>query len=815
MKPTPVNDLLPDDPRITAYALGELDADDREMVEAAMRRDPTLRRTMVEIRATVAQIEGAFAHEAATTDDAGRDNVVEFPGVPRGPAPVDPYGRSAQPKLLRYPQIYYVVGGLAAACFAVIAVWRTPPTTVPRPTASAVSPGGGGTGETVLIDMSALVGAAEIRSEVVDTTAQPRGLLEQTKAEGKIAAASSAGMLTLSAANRSAMSGRDGVIFNESRGLAGSSWRDVTPITDFDTVAPREPVPADAPVGMGGAVVAMAPTSASAAGTLFLSPFTMSAERLRARAAAAAAAQALADKKKAETNAILAKAEVFIPPPLPAALRPPRIDRATARAETYGSFGDNEFVSTAKFPRSTFSAEADAGSFGHVRRFVQNGRRPPRESVRIEELLNYFPYRYAPPAAKGDAPLAASFEVTEAPWAPTHRLVRIGLQAREVAAPARAAANLVFLVDVSGSMNGPGRLPLVKDALRSLLAKLQPADRVAIVTYAEQAGLVLPSTPVARAQEIMEALAGLTASGSTSGTLGIHLAYDIAKANRVDGGINRVILCTDGDFQAGPTTENDVAKLVAEQTKAGVLLAVFGFGTGDLKGGILEKIAARGNGTYGTIDSRREAENVLGVQVDGPRATIAKDVQIHVEFNPAQVASYRLLGYENRGWQQAEAKIGQAGGGQIAAGHTVTALYEIIPAREGAKAARKNPDIEDRRYNFYAGVTDSTSLLNRSEAGGRDLLTVNVHYKKPDGLLSRRLDFPLTDAGAKFENASPDFKFAAAVAGFGMVLRESPHKGTTTLAQVVDWAEAGLAEDAGGYRAEFVELARQLDALEK
>ncbi len=810
MKPTPTSDLLPDDPRITAYALGELEADDREVVEAAMRRDPTLRRAMVEIRATVAQIEGAFAHEAATTDDAGRDNVVEFPGAAREPAPVDPYGRRARPKLLRYPQIYYVVGGLAAACFAVIAVWRTPPA-VQRPTAVAVAPGGGGTGETVLIDMSALVGAAEIRAEVTDTTAQPRGLLEQTKAEGKIAAAASAGVLTLSAAHRSAMSGRDGVIFNESRGLAGSSLRDVTPITDFDTIAPREPAPADAPVGMGGPVVATAPTSAPAAGTLFLSPFTMSAERLRARAAA----QALAEKKKAEANAILAKAEVFIPPPLPAALPPPRIDRATTRAETYGAFGDNEFVSTAKFPRSTFSAEVDAGSFGNVRRFVQNGRRPPREAVRIEELLNYFPYRYAPPAAKGDAPLAASFEVTEAPWAPTHRLVRIGLQAREVAAPARAAANLVFLVDVSGSMNGPGRLPLVKDALRSLLTKLRPEDRVAIVTYAEQAGLVLPSTPVARAQEIVDALAGLAASGSTSGTLGIRLAYDIAKANRVDGGINRVILCTDGDFKAGPTTENDVAKLVAEQTKAGVLLAVLGFGTGDLKGGILEKIAAKGNGTYSTIDSRRDAEKILGAHVNGPRASIAKDVQIHVEFNPAQVASYRLLGYENRGWQQAEAKIGQAGGGQIAAGHTVTALYEIILAREGAKAARKNPDIEDRRYNFYAGVTDSTSLLNRSEAGGRDLLSVNVHYKKPDGLLSRRLEFPLTDVGAKFENASPDFKFAAAVAGFGMVLRESPHKGTTTLAQVVDWAEAGLAEDAGGYRAEFVELARQLDALEK
>lgn len=815
MKPTPVSDLLPDDPRITAYALGELEADDREVVEAAMRRDPTLRRTMVEIRATVAQIEGALAHEAATTDDAGRDNVVEFPGAAREPAPVDRYRRSARPKLLRYPQIYYVVGGLAAACFAVIAVWRTPPSAVSRPTAGAVASGGSESRETVLIDMSALVGAEEIRREAVDATVPPRGLLEQTKAEGKISSAASAGMLTLSAANRSAMSGRDGVIFNESRGLAGSSLRDVTPITDFDTIAPRESAPPDAPVGMGAPVVAKASAPAPAAGTLFLSPFTMSAERLRARAAAAAAAQALADKKKAEANAILAKAEVFIPPPLPAALPPARTDRATPRAETYGAFGDNEFVSTAKFPRSTFSAEVDAGSFGHVRRFVQNGRRPPREAVRIEELLNYFPYRYAPPAAKGDAPLAASFEVTEAPWAPTHRLVRIGLQAREVAARARAAANLVLVVDVSGSMNGPGRLPLVKDALRSLLTKLRPEDHVAIVTYAEQAGLVLPSTPVARAQEIAEALAGLAAGGSTSGTLGIRLAYDIAKANRVDGGINRVILCTDGDFKAGPTTENEVAKLVAEQTKAGVLLAVLGFGTGDLKGGILEKIAAKGNASYGTIDSRRDAEKILEAHVNGPRALIAKEVQIHVEFNPAHVASYRLLGYENRGWQQAEAKIGQANGGQIAAGHTVTALYEIIPAREDAKAARQNPDIEDRRYNFYAGVTDSTSSLNRSEAGGRDLLTVNVRYKKPDGVLSRRLDFPLSDVGAKFENASPDFKFAAAVAGFGMVLRESPHKGTTTLAQVVDWAEAGLAEDAGGHRAEFVELARQLDTLEK
>ncbi len=810
MKPNPASDLLPDDPRITAYALGELDADDREVVEAAMRRDPTLRRTMVEIRATVAQIEGALTHEAATTDDAGQDNVVEFPGVVREPAPVDPYARTTRSKLLRYPHVYYVVGGLAAACFAVIAVWRTP-TAGPRPMAVAVAPGGGGTGETVLIDMSALVGAEEIRREAVDAAVQPRGLLEQTKAEGALAAATPTGMLTLSAAHRSAMSGRDGVIFNESRGLAGSSLRDVTPITDFDTVAPREP----APPGMSGPAVAKAPSPASSAGTLYLSPFTMSAERLRARAAAAAAAQALAEKKKAEAQAILPKAEVFTPPPLPGELPPARSSRTQLGTEAGGAWADNEFVSTAKFPRSMLSAEADAGSFGSVRRFVESGRRPPREAVRIEELLNHFPYRYAPPGPKSDALLAAAFEVTEAPWAPTHRLVRIGLKAREVAVPVRAAANLVFLVDVSGSMNGPGRLPLVKDSLRMLLRTLRPDDRVAIVTYAEQAGLALPSTPVARAQEILDALAGLTAGGATNGTLGVHLAYDVAKSNRVEGGINRVIVCTDGDFKAGATTESDLTTLVTEQSKSGVLLTVLGYGTGDLKDGLLEKIAQRGHGSYGAIESRRDAEKILERQVNGVPPAIAKDVKIHVEFNPAHVASYRLLGYENSAWQQTDLTYRKTDGGQIAAGHTVTALYEIIPAREGAKAARKNPEIEDRRYQLYAGVTDSTSLTSRNEPGGKDLLTVNVSYKKPEGLFSRRQDLPLTDVGAKFENASPDFKFAAAVAGFGMVLRESPHKGTTTMAQVVDWAESGLAEDAGGYRAEFVELARQLDALEK
>jgi Ca-activated chloride channel family protein len=467
-------------------------------------------------------------------------------------------------------------------------------------------------------------------------------------------------------------------------------------------------------------------------------------------------------------------------------LRVPRPPSAAAtNTEAYAYVRDNDFLGTAENPLSTFSVAVDTASYANVRRFIQSGRLPPADAVRVEELVNYFPYHYASPA--GDAPLAVSMEVADAPWAPAHRLVRIGLKGRELAIAARPPANLVFLIDVSGSMNEPAKLPLVKEAMRLLVGRLRPDDRVAIVVYAGASGLALPSTPVAKRREILAALDALTAGGPTNGAMGLQLAYDIAKANFVPGGVNRVILCTDGDFNVGVTSEGELTRLIQEKAKSGVSLTALGFGMGNYKDAMLKQLADQGNGNYGYIDTRREAEKLLVEQVNGTLMTVAKDVKLQVEFNPAQVASYRLIGYEDRLLKKEDFNDEAAEGGEIGAGHTVTALYEIVPT-ENPKSETRNP---------------------KSAA----LLTLKVRYREPAATVSLKREFPLTDAGARFADASADFKFAAAVAEFGMILRDSPHKGAGTLDQVVAWAEAGTDSDAGGDRGEFVGLVRQADVL--
>ncbi|PAW68083.1 MAG: hypothetical protein B9S34_03675 [Opitutia bacterium Tous-C1TDCM] len=492
---------------------------------------------------------------------------------------------------------------------------------------------------------------------------------------------------------------------------------------------------------------------------------------------------------------------IAAPPPAPA-------DRLhTGNTESYSFFRDNPFVGAAANPFSTFAVDVDTASYSNVRRFLSLRRLPAPDAVRIEELVNYFPYRY--PAPQGPAPFAAALEVAEAPWAPQHRLVRIGLKGREVAPEARPAANLVFLVDVSGSMNQPNKLPLVKDSLRKLLGKLRPDDRVAIVTYAGQSGLALPSTPVARSAEILAALEALRPAGATNGGMGIHLAYDIAKANFAADGVNRVVLCTDGDFNVGVSSPGDLVRLVEEKAKSNVFLTVLGFGMGNLKDGTLEQLADQGNGQYGYIDTAREADKLFVEEVTSTLVTIAKDVKIQVEFNPAKVASYRLIGYENRLLAKEDFNNDKVDAGEVGAGHTVTALYEIVPV--GVETPVVVGAVDERRYQAVAPAAPGTS------ASG-ELLTVKLRYKEPTGEVSRKLEFPLTDSGRRFPEASADFRFAAAVAEFGMILRKSEFRGTATMGDVIAWAAAGAAnpaDDARGYRSEFLDLARQAQELLK
>ncbi len=491
-------------------------------------------------------------------------------------------------------------------------------------------------------------------------------------------------------------------------------------------------------------------------------------------------------------------------------------------SESYAGVRESGFVTVESAPLSTFSVDVDTAGYANLRRFIQNGQRPPRDAVRVEALINYFPYRYAPPPSGSEAPFAANLAVSSAPWAPTHRLVRVGIKGREFAPEARPAANLVFLIDVSGSMSSANKLPLVKNSLRQLLGQLRADDRVAIVTYAGASGLALPSTPVSRRGEILESLDRLESGGSTNGGMGIHLAYDIAKANYRPEGVNRVILCTDGDFNVGVAGRGELLSLIQEKARARVFLTVLGFGMGNLKDATLEMLADKGNGAYGYIDSEREARKIFVEQVHGTLATIAKDVKIQVEFNPARVASYRLIGYENRALAKEDFNNDKVDAGEVGAGHTVTALYEIVPvgaATAGDDAEEARPEVDSLKYGVQKKATAPVRRPSPPvpPAGGGaetdELLTVKIRYKAPEGDVSRKLEFPLVDNGAAFASAGADFKFAAAVAAWGMLLRESPHAGSATYADVLAWAEDGLVADPDGHRAEFVELVRRTQAF--
>jgi Ca-activated chloride channel family protein len=472
---------------------------------------------------------------------------------------------------------------------------------------------------------------------------------------------------------------------------------------------------------------------------------------------------------------------------------------APFNTETYDHIRDNAFVLVAQDPRSTFSVDVDTASYSNVRRFLQDGQLPPKDAVRIEELINYFPYAYEPPS--GAVPFAVHMETAACPWKPSHRLVRIGLKGREVPRGERPPSNLVFLIDVSGSMNEPNKLPLVKAALRLLVEQLQPEDRVAIAVYAGREGLALPSTPASDKGTILSAIESLSPGGSTHGSAGIRLAYETATASFIEGGVNRVILATDGDFNVGVTSPGELVRLIEAKRKSGVFLTALGFGMGNLKDATLEKLADHGNGNYAYIDSLSEARKVFVEQVGGTLVTIAKDVKLQVEFNPAKVKAFRLVGYENRVLAHQDFNDDTRDAGDIGAGHTVTALYEIVPPGVAVDV----PGVDPLKYQSTGG--------QRPVSASGELLTLKLRYKQPDSDHSARLDVPVEDSGQSFQDASPDFRFAAAVAAFGMALRDSPYKGDASLRTIQEWARSGLGEDEGGHRAELLTLIAQARRL--
>ncbi len=467
---------------------------------------------------------------------------------------------------------------------------------------------------------------------------------------------------------------------------------------------------------------------------------------------------------------------------------------ADFNTEEYGVISESRFLQVSANPLSTFSIDVDTASYSNVRRFLTDGTLPPKDAVRIEELINYFRYRYPDPP--GDQPFSITTGMARCPWQPQHHLVRVGLRSKPIPISEAPASNLVFLVDVSGSMDMPDKLPLLKKAFALLVDQLRPRDRVAIVVYAGAAGLVLPSTPGYEKTAIHAALDQLGAGGSTAGGAGIHLAYKIARENFIENANNRVILATDGDFNTGVSSDNEMIGLIERERESGVFLSVLGFGEGNLKDSKMEKIADHGNGNYAYIDTLLEARKVLVDEVGATLVTVAKDVKLQVEFNPATVEAYRLIGYENRLLADEDFNDDKKDAGELGAGHTVTALYEVVPVGAGDGLT----DVDKLKYQENVETSEAR--------GSGEVLTVKVRYKHPEAAESQLLSRPVPFEDAEMASASEDFRFAAAVAEFGMLLRDSPHKAEANYEQVLELADGSAAAQSDDPRFEFLYLVR-------
>jgi Ca-activated chloride channel family protein len=524
--------------------------------------------------------------------------------------------------------------------------------------------------------------------------------------------------------------------------------------------------------------------------------------------ASAEAAYAVPPATTAASPPPTAAAPLTIQSPLPLAeesIEQSRIEQGRGPGEggdKHAFIEENEFLAVRDTPLSTFSIDVDTASYAKTRSYLlEHHRLPPPDAVRIEELINYFDYAYAGPT--DDHPFAVDLETVECPWQPQHRLLRIGIQGKR-ADQQRPVSNLVFLIDVSGSMDQPNKLPLVQRSLALLVRQLGENDKVSIVVYAGAAGLVLPPTSGASQSTILAAIENLRAGGSTNGGQGIQLAYATARQQFNKHGTNRVLLCTDGDFNVGVTSTGELIRLATEEAKAGIYLSILGYGFGNHNDALLEELSNKANGNYAFIDSDSEARKVLVEQMQGTLVTIAKDVKLQVEFNPATVAAYRLIGYENRRLADRDFNDDTKDAGDIGAGHSVTALYELVPA--GADSPLAQPAVDPLKYQ-KSGNKDQESREKSADKSG-ELLTLKLRYQPPAGGKSTLMTFPLTDSGSRFGSASSDLQFAASVASFGMLLRNSKHKGQASYAAVLEIAAASQGEDRHGLRGEFLELVK-------
>ena len=465
--------------------------------------------------------------------------------------------------------------------------------------------------------------------------------------------------------------------------------------------------------------------------------------------------------------------------------------------EGYSTIHENGFKDVKMNPLSTFSIDVDAASYSNVRRFINYGQRPPVDAVRIEEMINYFSYDYPQPA--GEHPFSINHELADCPWNKDHKLLHIGLQGKIIPTDNLPPSNLVFLIDVSGSMADPNKLPLLKSAFQLLVDQLRKQDRVAIVVYAGASGIVLPSTPGSEKDKIIESLQRLEAGGSTAGAAGLQLAYQVAEQNFMENGNNRIILATDGDFNVGQSSNAEMERLIEVEREKGISISVLGFGMGNYKDDKMEIIADKGNGNYAYIDNILEAKKVFVNEFGGTLFTIAKDVKIQIEFNPVKIKEYRLVGYENRLLNEEDFENDKIDAGDLGSGHTVTALYEIVLTDEKEQ--------NDNRLKYQ------TTKVNDFAVNSNELVNIKLRYKKPDGYTSDLIEAVVIDRSISFMQTSDNFRFSAAVAEFGMYLRNSEFRGNSTIGSVLELAQNSRGNDEEGYRGEFIRLVKSAEVL--
>lgn len=481
--------------------------------------------------------------------------------------------------------------------------------------------------------------------------------------------------------------------------------------------------------------------------------------------------------------------------------------QANTKAERYDSLTDNSFASPLKQPLSTFSVDVDTASYSNIRRMINSGQAPPRDAVRIEEMINYFNYDY--PQPKEEHPFGFAVETAKSPWNPDHQLLRVGIQGKRMQRDKRPAANLVFLLDVSGSMNSHNKLPLVKESMKLMIEELNENDTISIVVYAGAEGLCLPATSGDQKSKILKSLDKLSAGGSTNGGAGIQLAYKMAGQNFKKDGINRVILCSDGDFNVGRTDQGDLVSMVENKAKYGTYLTVLGFGSGNINDSMLEAITNKGNGNYFYIDSIKEGRKVLLQDLMSTLVTIAKDVKIQVEFNPKHVQNYRLIGYANRKLAAKDFTDDKIDAGEVGAGHSVTALYEIVPAGAPAIVFDPTNNLKYQKSKLAKVKKPKTEIVDSDE-----LCTVKLRYKKPDSNKSQPIEQAVTYQAKDWTKATDDYQFAAAVALWGMQLRDSTHIDTTNTELILSLAKQGKGSDPFGRRQEFIELVKKWQKLQ-